>query len=84
MDPLYTCDFCLKQFTETQLKQCFHCHEIFCGQCVQGYEVLYERPSGEKILSMYYCTDDCKRRGPIIPTLVTLNKDTNKQNGSAI
>jgi hypothetical protein len=31
---VYSCDFCLKYFTENRLDRCDNCGEIFCKNCV--------------------------------------------------
>jgi hypothetical protein len=63
MDPLYTCDFCLKLFTENQLERCCNCGEIFCIKCVPISHVVTltydkeEADSGKH--KLYYCTEVC-------------------------
>ena len=67
MDQIYKCDFCLELFSEKQVEKCFHCHKRFCEHCIKPCRVIFEKESGEIMLVMKYCTNDCRMAGGGFP-----------------
>jgi hypothetical protein len=65
MDPLYTCDFCLKLFIEDHLERCCNCGEIYCIKCVPEKHIKTLINGEDKLHfqqdSLHYCTEVCMK-----------------------
>ena len=56
---VYTCAFCLKNYTEDLLERCDHCGEIFCKKCVL-FPILRDCAL-YSLFYHYFCSYDCNR-----------------------
>ena len=54
---VYTCDFCLKNYTEELLERCDNCGEIFCHKCV-GVPILRDCVLYTRF-HHYFCSYEC-------------------------